>query len=328
MNTILGPTDEQVDTMRHNIMSRITPEIPTPRARTATPAPRRRRVAFTAVGVAAAAALVVGSVLIPSGDDSSAEAATALNSAANLTVTMTDPVAGPGQYLRIETLASYGIVVENTAGDKVSYLAPQSTVIYQPNDTAVEWVMERQQLVPTVFYGEGAKAAAMQDWEISKSDTLTNGIFRAKDAAFYGSPGEPARSTEDLPRDPAELYNHIRAEYTGGSNSADEAAWVWITDLLHTGTVPSDLRSALYSAAAMIPGIELVPGTTTINGRNGIAIGRIESSRDERQDIIIDEKTGALLGERSVRTKDGFGAPAGTTWAITSVTTTVVDSAP
>lgn len=328
MNTILGPTDEQVDTMRQNIMSQIIREAETSSSHAHSPAPRRRRVVFAAVGAAAAAALVVGSILIPDGEDSSAEAATVLNSAADLTVTMTDPVAGPGQYLRIETLASYGIVVQNAKGVKVSYMAPQSTVVYKPAGPDVEWVMQRQQLLPTVFYGEGAEAAAMQDWDVSKSDTLTNGIFRAKDAAFYGTPGAPAQSTEDLPRDPNELYDYIRSEYDGGSNSADEAAWVWITDLLHTGTVPADLRSALYSAAAMIPGIELIPGKTDVDGRSGVAIGRVESSRDERQDIIIDEKTGALLGERSVRTQPGYGAPTGTTWAMTSVTTTVVDSTP
>jgi hypothetical protein len=325
--TELGPTDEQVRTMRRNIMTQITADEPTISTRVVSIPTGRRRILFAAVAAAAVVAVIAGSVLIPSGNDSSAEAASLLNDAAALTVTASDIVAGPGQYLKIETLASYGRVGENSDGNKVSWLAPETTTVYQPGDPDAEWVMERRQLIPTKFFGDGAETAAMENWEVTKSDPLTNGIFRAKDAAFYGT-SDPARSTDALPRDPKALYEYIRSEYNGGSNSADEDAWVRITALLRTGTAPADLRSALYSAAAMIPGIDVIPGEATLNGRTGIAIGLVETSRDERQDIIIDQKTGELIGERTVRTEDGFGAQAGTTWAATSVTTTVVDSAP
>ena len=327
MTTTLGPTDEQVSTMRQKIMTQITADKPTISTRAVSHMTGRRRIAFAAVGVAAAAALVVGSVLIPSGVDSSAEAATVLNDAAALTITTSDIVAGPGQYLKIETIASYQIVGENSDGDKVSWLAPETSTVYKPGDPDAEWVMERRQLIPTEFFGDGAEEAAMESWEFTQSDPFTNGIFRAKDAAFYGTP-DPARSTDALPLDPTELYEYIRAQYNGGSNNPNEDAWVRITALLRTGTAPADLRSALYSAAAMVPGIEVVPGKTILNGRSGIAIGRDEPSRNERQDIIVDEATGQLIGERIVRTERGDGAPAGTAWSSTSVSTTVVGSAP
>ena len=327
MTTTLGPTDEQIRTMRQNIMTQITTEEPASSTRAVTRLTIRHRVTFAAVGMVAAAALVVGSVLIPSGNNSSAEAATILRDAAGLTFTTSDVVAERGQYLKIETHASYGKVGENHEGNKVSWLAPETTTVYKPGDPDAEWVMERHQLIPTEFFGDGAEEAAMENWESTQRDPLTNGIFRAKDAAFYGT-SDPARSTDALPRDPKKLYEYIRAEYNGGSNSADEDAWVRITALLRTGTAPADLRSALYSAAAMTPGIEVIPGEVTLNGRTGIAIGRVESSRDQRQDIIIDQKTGELIGERTVRTENGFGAPAGTTWAATSVSTSVVEVTP
>lgn len=327
MTTTLGPTDEQVRTMRENVMSQIdSAESP---ARSTGAVSRKRPVrfiAFAAVGMAAAAAVVAG-VILPGSDDAPAHAATVLRDAADLTITSNDIVLASGQYLKIETLASYAIVGANNEGERVAWLAPQSTVVYKPVDLDAEWVMERRQQMPTEFFGEGAEAAAMDDWALTGTDTLTNGIFRAKDGAFYGTP-DPANSTDALPRDGKELYEYIKAGYTGGSNSADEDSWVRITELLRTGTAPADLRSALYDAAAMIPGIEITESQAALNGRTGIAIGRVESSRDQRQDIIIDPKTGELIGERTVRTTAGFGAPAGTTWAATSVTTTVVDSTP
>jgi RNA polymerase sigma-70 factor (ECF subfamily) len=327
MITTLGPTDEQVRTMRHNIMEQISTDALDAPTQTTTYISRRRKIAFAAVGVAAAAALVVGSALIPSGAGSSANAAIILSNAAAAAITTSDVVAGPGQFLKIETRASYGIVGENADGDKVSWLAPEITTVYKPADPVADWVMERRQLIPTEFYGAGAETVAMGNWEEAQTDPLTNGTFRAQDAAFYGT-ADPATSTDGLPRDAKALYDYIRAEYSGGSNSAEEDAWVRITALLRTGTAPAELRSALYGAAAMIPGITVIPGEVTLDGRTGVAIGRLGPSRNQRQDIIIDTVTGELIGERTVMTEDGFGAPAGTTWAATSVTTTVVSSAP
>lgn len=289
--------------------------------------PWKGRISVVAAAAVVVASGIVASVLIPTGNDSSAQAATILNDAAALTITTSDLVAAPGQYIKIETSARYATVWRSSDGEPVTWISPSTTVVYKPGDPDAEWVMERRQLAPDEFFGDGAKAAAMDEWSTKRDSPLINGIFRARDAAFYGAP-DPATSTDALPRDPQELYDYIRAEYNGGSNNPDEDAWVRITDLLRTGTVPAELRSALYGAAALVPGIEVIPGETTLNGRTGIALGRTEPSRDERQDIIIDPENGELIGERTVRTEAGFGAPAGTTWAATAVTTTVVETTP
>ncbi|WP_134519615.1 CU044_5270 family protein [Cryobacterium frigoriphilum] len=314
--------------MHQNIMEQITADKASAASiRTRPVVIRRRRIAFASVGAVAAAAVILAGVIIPSGNGSSAEAATILNDAAALTITSSDLVAAPGEYLKIATEAAYATVGRSGDGEPVTWISPSTITVYKPGDPDADWVMERHDLAPTEFFGDGAEASALANWAVMPNDPLTNGIFRAQDAAFYGAP-DPARSTDALPRDPQELYEYIRSEYNGGSNNPDEDAWVRITALLRTGTAPADLRSALYRAAALVPGIEAIPGQATLNGRTGIALGRIESSRDERQDIIIDPETGELIGERTVRTKAGFGAPAGTIWAATAVTTTVVDTTP
>ena len=66
----------------------------------------------------------------------------------------------------------------------------------------------------------------------------------------------------------------------------------------------------------------------TLDGRKGISIGRTESKTAERQDIIIDPTNGLVIGERLVILNGQPGIPAGTALGSTSVTTSVVNSAP
>ena len=102
---------------------------------------------------------------------------------------------------------------------------------------------------------------------------------------------------------------------------------VFIADLLRTGLVPADLRAALYKAAAMIPGVTIMEGQANLDGRTGVAIGRTEGTL-MRQEIIIDPKTGQVIGERQVLTKDYGVMPTGTPLAWTAVETSVSDTAP
>jgi RNA polymerase sigma-70 factor (ECF subfamily) len=326
MNTTFEPTERQIATVRSNIMRQITT---TQAAVLEHPAahPARRRVGYLSIGVATvAAALVVGGIVVPQ-TGQRAQAATVLNSAADLTIKTSDPVVQPGQYLKIDTNAVYATVGQASDGTKVTWLRPSNSVIYKPGTASSDWVLQRHTGAPTTFYGPGAKAAALTEWATDQNDPLTNGTFRAKDGAFYGH-SSPVPSTAGLPRDPHKLYDYLSSISKGGSNSADEATWVAITDLLRTGTVPADLRSSLYRAAALVPGIKVIPGDVTLDGRTGVALGRVESSRAERQDIIIDPATGDLIGERTVQLTSKFNAPAGTAVESTAVTTRVVDAAP
>ncbi|KQR44535.1 hypothetical protein ASF82_14055 [Frigoribacterium sp. Leaf164] len=323
MTTTLGPTDEQITTMRRSVLDGI-PVATLEAERGAARARRQRRSpVYAAVVTAVVAAVVVGSIVLPRAGDE-AQAATLLREAAALTVTASDPVVAPGQFLRTTTEAVYATVGQNRAGDMVTYLVPSTSTVYEPGDPAAEWTLVREDHEPTTFYGDDAEQVAEENRVESPE---TNGTWRARDGAFYGTPAaDPA--TADLPRDPQELYDHLVASYDGGSNSRDEATWVAITDLLRTGTAPADLRSALYGAAALVPGIEIVDEHVTIDGVTGVALGREEPTRSERQDIVIDPSTGELIGERVVQLEAAYGAPAGTVTAQTSVTRTVVDRAP
>jgi RNA polymerase sigma-70 factor (ECF subfamily) len=70
--------------------------------------------------------------------------------------------------------------------------------------------------------------------------------------------------------------------------------------VLRSGIVPGDLRAALFQAAALTPGVELVDHQANLNGQIGVAVGRYEPSTGVRQEIIFDPHTGMVIGERDV----------------------------
>jgi hypothetical protein len=129
-----------------------------------------------------------------------------------------------------------------------------------------------------------------------------------------------------LPTDPAQLLAVFRAaagintkhdnDYLTFKTAASFAARV---DALLTPAV----RTALYRAIALLPGIERVPGQVDLTGRAGVAIGR--NGEGFRSEIILDPVTSRVIGTRMVATA-GADVPAGTVIAWSSIDMVVVDS--
>lgn len=328
MTIDVGPTAEQIETMRRNIFSRVL----TSSDQVAVPAPhpRRtgRRIGFTALSVVGVtAALVITSVIAPigAGGGATAEAAEFLASAAAATIETSDPVVEPGQYLRIATNATY-MASTGEAGYNESWLAPSTGVLYIPADRSEEWVWERHPVRPTVFFGD-TRERALLHYQQTLGDPDLDAVLRAKGGAFYDSPPRDY-GMDEMPRDPSSLRDHFYDHFVGGSASIDEDVWVRMTDLLRTGEVPADLRAALYKAIALIPGVQLIDDHAALDGRTGVALGRVEPTRGTRPEIIIDPRTGLLIGERTVTLIQRGEIPPGTVIGSTSVRTTVVNSAP
>ncbi|MGB4779110.1 CU044_5270 family protein, partial [Microbacterium sp.] len=303
--------------------------------------PRRaRRFAIGGLSTAGAAALVAGLVLTDvvglAGWRGGADAAAAavLEEASAAAITSVDPVLQPGQYLRVNTRAVY--MSSGGIGDVVaSYQYLADDTLYRPADPAADWVWERgPQSVYTIFGPESEQLADAWSRAMRESDSFETGdLLRAPGGAFYGgSAGAGFDDLDGLPRDPYRLLNYIyRVNGTSGP-SPDTEALVFIADRLRIGAVPADLRAAFYQAAAMIPGVTFVDDQATLDGRTGVAIGRVEDAWGIRMEIIIDPATGEFIGEREVAARDledyGETFPAGTILSWTAVTTTVVDAAP
>jgi RNA polymerase sigma-70 factor (ECF subfamily) len=295
----------------------------------------RRRVLIAS----AAAALLVGGIVVadvvrPGGPGATAEAAEILNDAAAATIRTSDPVVGPGQYLKIDTTAVYVASVAlgdpGRGGRSVEWLDKSSDQLFIPADHAAEWIWNREARIPTTFFSEEAKEEAAK--YLSDNPLSSGELLRAPGGNFYGGPrllfaGLPLEEgVKNLPRDPQALLDTIRQRGKQGRPEAETLES--IAAALRTGAVPADLRAALYKAAALIPGVSVVDREANLDGKMGTAIGIVRSDRETRMDIIIDPATGLLIGEREVTLTAGETFPAGTATAWTSVQTSVVSSAP
>ncbi|MGW4059212.1 CU044_5270 family protein [Amycolatopsis sp. NPDC004747] len=129
-----------------------------------------------------------------------------------------------------------------------------------------------------------------------------------------------------LPTDPERLLAVFRA--AAGTTTRHDADYLTFktaagfaarADALLTPAV----RTALYQAIALLPGIQRVPGQVDLTGRAGVAIGR--NGEGFRSEIILDPVTSRVLGTRMVATA-GTDVPAGTVIAWSSTDQVVVDS--
>ena len=110
------------------------------------------------------------------------------------------------------------------------------------------------------------------------------------------------RLLQTLPTNPHALLAMIyRIERGHGPGPAQEA-FVTIGDLLRNTIAPPKVAAALYRAAALIPGVTLVPDATDAIGRHGVAVARIGPGVDGgvREELIFSRATLQLIGERTV----------------------------
>ena len=290
-----------------------------------------KRAAFisggTVVAAGVAAALVLSNVVGLAGwhGGADAAAAVALSDAAAVTIKTSDPVVGPGEYLKVSTQAVYTGTSVDAKGHGAAYSQTQNGQMYIPSNHTDDWVWVREPSTVAKTFGPASEQAAAA---AAKSESKTPEIVRAAKGAWYN--GKPTEwGFDKLPLDPQQLLNYIYRTTVGQGVSADGEALVFIADTLRTGVVPADLRAALYKAAAGIPGVTISDRTATLDGQTGIAFGRDESN-GIRQEIIIDPITGLMIGESEVLLRDNIlpGVSAGESMGWTTVTTTVVDSAP
>lgn len=285
-----------------------------------------RRLMLAAVGAGAVATVLVGVNVLGAGSGGASPAAAAvLQEAAARAIQTTDPVLAPGQFLMVTTSA-VSLVSSDTAA---SYLVLHRDRLYIPADTADEWVWDRP--VPELYetFSPASEEAAAVDFARRAAEGRDVGeLLRAAGGRFYG--GEQfSQMTEftSLPRDPGKLLERIYVLIGSTGPSREGEALVFIADALRRGTIPAELRAALFEAAAKIPGVTITDEQVTFEGATGVAIGRVESTTGTRQEILIDPDTGQLIGERTVLLEPRGDLPAGPL-STTSVETSVVDQAP
>jgi hypothetical protein len=122
------------------------------------------------------------------------------------------------------------------------------------------------------------------------------------------SAGSLNRSTyrllQSLPTSPHRLLNLIYTEEKGHGPSPDQEAFTTIGDLLRDSIAPPRVSAALYRAAALIPGVSVVPDAVNAVGQHGVAVALTvpsgQRTRDVREEWIFDKTTLQMIGESTI----------------------------
>jgi hypothetical protein len=104
------------------------------------------------------------------------------------------------------------------------------------------------------------------------------------------------RSLQSLPTDPRALLHLIYTEERGAGQSPGQEAFTTIGDLLRESIPPPAISAALYKAAAMIPGVTIVPDAVDAIGRHGVAVSF--TFRGVQEEWIFNKNTFQWIGER------------------------------
>lgn len=183
-----------------------------------------------------------------------------------------------------------------------------------------------------------AKPQLRQVW-LPVSDLCKPGLLREPAAGLASVPlndgaggrcpspgglGNPTyRYLQSLPANPRALLNLIYAGTKGQGSSRDGEAFTAIGDLLRESVAPPRVSATLYRAAALIPGVTVVPGAADAAGRRGIAVSFTETypprpaaqprpsaaasapATGLREEWIFSRTTLQWLGERDISLPSG-----------------------
>ena len=137
---------------------------------------------------------------------------------------------------------------------------------------------------------------------------LCGPVFSGEGCPNIGWLNDPTyRLLQTLPTNPRALLAMIYRVERGHGPGPDQEAFVTIGDLLRNTIAPPKVAAALYRAAALIPGVTLVPDATDAIGRPGVAVARVGPGADGgiREELIFSRSTLQLIGERTVIARTG-----------------------
>lgn len=201
------------------------------------------------------------------------------------------PTVEPGQYIYIESKMADTFL--KTVDDKTTLAshALHTRQVWESSDGTKGWLID-----PAVNDSPEGETLSLPDEQGNTPEANLNGPsydYLAK-----------------LTTDPDALLTKIYKETEGHGNTPDQEAFTTIGDLLGESYPPAELYSALFKAAAKIPGVVVVDDAVDAAGRHGVAVARLDETSGQREEWIFDKKTHVFLGERTVQVNrvDGEGA--------------------
>jgi hypothetical protein len=281
------------------------------RVRNAAPAPGRRRrgprpVLLTAATVAVVVAVSLIAVALgrPGGAAGPGPAAGTVQPAGTPAAQLLDKIAyaasrqpsqnvRDGQYEYVKSLEQYQVQV--TRNDKSTFHMPKPSI-------RLFWQSVSNLCRPGLMFESGAYTPLTDQGNAKCPDE--------------GTLQEPTyRLLQSLSTNPHTVLQQIYAVDLGllgphpgpspyaPGQSKYSYAFDSIGNILNDAIVPPQASATLYRAAALIPGVTVVPGAVNAAGQHGVAVSMVYSG--EREEWIFDKTTLLSIGERDVDAKTG-----------------------
>jgi len=199
---------------------------------------------------------------------------------------------------------------------QVSFSSGDDQKPFPPTDDQTHlrqvWIPVADLCGPGLLIENGKKTSLSDSGFLIRTKTRTGWHVIKPHCPNRGGLNDPTyRLLQSLPTDPHALLNLIYHSRSGGQ-SADAEAFTTIGDLLRESIAPPEVSAALYRAAALIPGVTVVPDATDAIGRPGVAVS-FSDGTGNREEWIFDKTTFGLLGERDFQ----YGTLVGKTAIIT-----------
>jgi hypothetical protein len=248
------------------------------------PAVRRRAKAAIVIAAAGAAALATAIVLalLPANTPGTSPAATRLLAKiATVAAGQPSPQVRNSQFWYIQSWVS-NLVCNGGS----------NCVLEKPHEAEI-WQSVSNLCVTGLLRAEG------QDTPLKFSSNYLR-------CPYQGGVHDPTyRFLQSLPTGPHALLSLIEREMQGQLPRPEEA-FTTIGDLLGAAIAPPQVSAALYRAAALIPGVTVVPDAIDAIGRHGVAAAY--TFRGIRTEWIFSKKTFGYLGARNVNVATGSSA--------------------
>lgn len=279
-------------------------------ARTATAAPRgrpvTRRVAAPVLAAVTVAAVVAGAALVRTHGGgarpvplvavqpgSAHQAAATLGEMADAAQVLPAVPIASGQYVYVKTISQYA----------QEYTTPWTLM---PITTRETWYAQAPGVQRGMYREDG-------------HDTQVVAAVPAGQASPSPLDGPTQAWAAGLPDDPGSLLQVVRgALYQDFEYPDNVREFLAIGDILSETVPPPHTQAALYRAAALIPGVQMVADATDAAGRHGFGIA-IEDTLGERHEWIFARGTYRFLGERDYLTENTAGGEAGMLVGVTAV---------
>ncbi|TDD60462.1 hypothetical protein E1263_11075 [Kribbella antibiotica] len=287
------------------------------------PAAPVRRTRRWMVAAAAALAIVAGGSLYSTTlTGGSAEAKSELNGAAQHITGASDPVVPAGQF-RYLGLRVWNENFAETPGGGLTFLEETRIELWVPSNVRDTWY-QRETRTGDHKWLQGSDAEARKygvtfDRSTTKSSAACGNFHN--DGGYCSTTGSWADPSatwlNTLPKDPKALYKQLKKDAPRNGRGETELL-VYAQDALRTGLLPAETRATLYRALTNLKHLKITDRAANLDGKVGIAYSSDDGTN--REEIVIDPKTGAYLGSRQVGTN---GPTKGRVLSYSSFTTSV-----